>query len=48
MLELVDLLQNPEVELLLGSDGGAKTPVGSFGALIASQASVRLSARVSQ
>jgi hypothetical protein len=39
MLELVDLLQNPEVELLLGSDGGAKTPVGSFGALIASQAS---------
>jgi hypothetical protein len=35
--EILALLQNPEVELILSSDGGAKDRIGSYGALIASQ-----------
>ena len=39
MPALLEVLTNPAVELLLGSDGGAKATVGSFGAVIASQVS---------
>jgi endonuclease/exonuclease/phosphatase family metal-dependent hydrolase len=35
--QILTLLQNPEIELILSSDGGAKDRLGSFGALIASQ-----------
>jgi hypothetical protein len=37
--DVLGLLTNPDVELILGSDGGAKDRRGSFGALIASQTS---------
>ena len=39
MQELLELLANPGIELILGSDGGARDPVGSFGAVMASQQS---------
>jgi hypothetical protein len=35
--DILRLLQAPDIELILGSDGGAKDRLGSFGALIASQ-----------
>jgi hypothetical protein len=35
--DILPLLTNPLIELILGSDGGAKDRLGSFGALLASQ-----------